>query len=197
MKKIIGITAVLLIVFSFFTGCASQPSEAQKRAASGRSANSAFPRFVRDAINAAPADALVGVGNAKMATLSQSRTIATARARADISRQMNTMVEDMINDSQASNELDRTAAISFQENTTQLLSRATLTGSITAEEDMDTNEMYWVVVYLSKSNVVNEINQVQAAAKLAVPAAYAFDANSRMDTAFNRALTREIQGVDR
>lgn len=200
MKKIIGLTLMLFLPFSIFVGCASQPpvkTEAQMRQESGRSASPAFPKFVRDAVRTAPSDALVGVGSAKLASLSQSRTFAGARARTDISRQMNSMVTDMINDYQASNELDRTAAISFQENFTQIISKSTLVGSVTAEEDMDANDTYWVVIYLNKASVVNEINQAQAAAKLAVPAAAAFDANRRMDAAFSKALNQEIIGVDR
>jgi len=178
----------------------SQPAlsaEAQARADSGRSVSSGFPRFVRDAVIKAPEDALVGVGSAKLASLSQSRTVAATRARADLSRQMNTMIQDMVVDYQASSELDHSAALAFQENFTMALSKSTLVGSVTAEEDMDSSNNYWVVIYLNKANVVNEINQAQAAAKLAVPAAAAFDANSRMDNAFNKALGAEVIGVDR
>jgi len=203
MKKIITIFFTLFIGL-IIAGCATTTtaapapltSEQQARVASGRSINGGYPQFVRDAaLKNAPPDALVGVGSAKLPTLSQSRTIAQTRARAEISRAMGTMMQEMINDSQAGSELDHSAALGFSENTLQALSKATLVGAVIVEEDMDVNGMYWVVIYLNKANVVNEINQAQAAAKLAVPAAHAFDANKRMNEAFDRALARDIQGV--
>jgi len=201
----IGISFILMIVACATTTAATthapaQPAlsaEAQARADSGRSVNSGFPKFVKDAVIKCPEDALVGVGSARLATLSQSRTVAATRARADLSRQMNTMIQDMVVDYQAGSELDHSAALAFQENFTMALSKSTLVGSVTADEDMDANNNYWMVIYLSKANVVNEINQAQAAAKLAVPAAAAFDANRRMDNAFNKALSSEVIGVDK
>jgi hypothetical protein len=201
MKKILGSMAALCLALAFLVACESTPAKtttAEKATpASERKVGAGIPQFVKDALKKAPEDALVGIGTAKLASLSQSRTVATARARAEISRQMNTMIQDMIRDYQASSEVDPAAALSFQENFTLSLSKSTLTGSVPVEEDQDENGNYWVVVYLSKTNTVSEINQAQAAARLAVPAMASFSAEYRMNEAFDRQAAQELGYSDR
>jgi len=152
----------------------------------GRRTNSGIPKSIRDAISKVPEDALVGVGTAKMASLNQSRTISSTRARAELSRQMDTIVRDMVRDYTAGSEVDRSAVLSFQENITVALSQARLVGASIIEEDQDANGNYWTAVTLSKTGAVNEINQAVAAAKLRVPAMASFSAESRMNTAFDK-----------
>jgi len=192
-------------------GCASQPKTTTtttttavtttttpvSQAPKERKVGGNVPQFVKDALKKAPEDALVGIGTARAASLSLARTTATTRARAEISRQLNTMMQDMVRDYSAGSEVDPKAAMSFQENITVALSKSTLTGSVPVEEDMDDNGNYWVVVMLSKTNTVNEINQAQAAARLAVPAMASFDAEERMNAAFDRVYAAEIGVVDR
>jgi hypothetical protein len=103
----------------------------------------------------------------------------------------------MIRDYSAGSEVDPSAALSFQENITVALSKSTLTGSVPVEEDQDDNGNYWVVVMLSKTNAVTEINQAQAAARLAVPAMASFNAEDRMNAAFDKAYNMEIGVVDK
>jgi len=107
---------------------------------------------------------------------------------------MNTMVRQMINDYTAGSEVDHSAVVAFQEDITQSLTRATLQGAIVADEDY-IGGVYYVVVYLSKMDVVNEINQAQAAAKLRVPALMTFNAIDRMDAAFARESARDPEVV--
>jgi hypothetical protein len=92
----------------------------------------------------------------------------------------------MVNDYTAMSEIDPDAAVSFQENITQTLSRAELKGAKTVKLDRDNNGLLWAVVEFSKSAAATEVNQAANAAKLAVPAAAAFDALQRMDTAFTK-----------
>ena len=186
MKRIVSVLVVLLLAFAII-GCGSGAKKEE------RTIPGYFPEFVKKAILNAPEDVLVGVGNAKLASLSQSRTISTNRARAEISRQMNTMVQDMIRDYQASSEVDPAACLSFQENMTVSLSKATLQGSQVKDQDMDKDGNVWTVVFLGKSNIAQEISQAQAAARLAVPAMASFNAEARMNAAFEKALAQEIQ----
>jgi hypothetical protein len=93
----------------------------------------------------------------------------------------------MVRDYTASSEVDRSAALSFQENITVQLSRSNLSGAVIQVEDQDKEGNWWVVMYLSKTNVAREISQAQAAAKLAVPAMASFDAERRMNEAFEQA----------
>jgi len=208
MKKIVGICTALIMAAALF-GCASKPktttttttttvtttTTSPATATKERKVGGNVPQFVKDALKKAPEDALVGIGTARAASLSLARTTATTRARAEISRQLNTMIQDMIRDYSAGSEVDPSAALSFQENITVALSKSTLTGSVPVEED-EVDGQYWVVVMLSKSNAVTEINQAQAAAKLAVPAMASFSAEARMNAAFDRAFAAEIGVVD-
>jgi len=207
MKKIIGIMVALCFALGFVS-CGSSPkttattttTTTTTTAATSkpeRKVSSNVPDFVKDAIKKAPEDALIGIGSAKLSTQSQSRTIATTRARAEISRQMNTMIQDMIRDYQASSESDPKAALSFQENMTVALSKSTLTGSRVADFDFTDDGTCWVVVLLDKSSTVQEINQAQAAARLNVPAMASFNAEDRMNAAFDRAYGSELSVGDR
>ena len=196
MKKIIGVVLILCIALAF-VACASKPAANSEALANERNVPNSLPDFVKKAVKNAPEDVLVGIGTAKLASLSQSRTVAGTRARAEISRQLNTMIQDMVRDYQASSEVDPKSAISFQENITVALSQTTLSGAAVVDEDGDTNGNWWTVVMLSKSDVAREINQAQAAAKLAVPAMASFDAEARMNEAFARMYNEEIRVGDR
>jgi hypothetical protein len=107
---------------------------------------------------------------------------------------MDSMVRDMINDYTASNEVDPGVAIAFQEQVTRSLGQARLSGARIAEQNSDREGAWWTVVYFDKANVSREMTQAQAAARLAVPAAVAFDALQRMDNAFDRAAREEWLG---
>jgi hypothetical protein len=144
-----------------------------------------------------PEDVLIGVGTAKMASLNQSRTISQTRARAELSRQMDTIIRDMVRDYTAGSEVDPSAVLSFQENITVALSQARLQGSVPIVEDQDANGNYWTAVSLSKTNAVNEINQAVAAAKLQVPKMESFNAEARMNAAFDKLYENEIGYSDK
>jgi len=174
MKKIIGITAVLCLILAFF-GCASKPP-----------ASNGYPPKVANARRDAPEDVLVGIGTAKMGTKAQSMNIAQTRARADISNSMDVIVKNMVRDYTASSEVDPNAAIAFQENITVTLSKSDLSGAVIWYEEQEKDGQWWTVMYLSKANVVKEITQAQAAARLRVPAMASFDAEQRMNDAFEQ-----------
>ena len=178
MKKFIGVIFSLCLAFSVM-GCASN----QPRSVG-------IPSEVANARRNAPVDVLVGIGNAKMAndwTEAMPRGIATNRARMEISQTMNSMVMNMLRDYTAASEVDPAAAIAFLESMFETLSRSELVGSVTVFTDSDSDGTWWSVVYLSREDVAREINQAQAVARLAVPAMASFDANARMNEAFNRA----------
>jgi hypothetical protein len=146
-----------------------------------------MPPEAANARRNAPEDVLVGSGNAKLGTVAQSRNIAATRARAEISNSMDSMVKNMVRDYTASSEVDPGAAVAFQENITVTLSKSQLSGAVIQFEEPDSDGMWWVVMYLSKANVAKEISQAQAAARLAVPAMASFDAEKRMNEAFDQA----------
>ena len=173
MKKIIVVILMFSIVMAV-TGCKSTPR------------SSGMPSNVANARRNAPEDVLVGIGNAKMGTVAQSRNIAATRARAEISNSMDSMVKNMVRDYTASSEVDPAAQLAFQENITVTLSRSNLSGAVIQFEEPDNDGNWWCVMYLSKANVAREISQAQAAARLAVPAMASFDAEARMNEAFEQ-----------
>jgi hypothetical protein len=210
MKRGIGKIVVAAIVAAAMAGCGSLPfgasgssSQGGGSSSDGRASSSSkernvrgrgIPQFVKDAVKNAPENALVGIGTAKLASISQSRTMSATRGRAEISRQLDTLIKDMVRDYQASSEVDPKSAIAFQENITVALSQSRLQGASVVEEDMDDAGNYWTVVMLSKAEVAKEINQATAAAKLKVPAAASFDAEKRMNAAFD-AVKNDVQVV--
>ncbi|MDR1105164.1 MAG: hypothetical protein LBL44_02305 [Treponema sp.] len=148
------------------------------------------PDFVNEAYVNASEDVLVGVGTYKIGTdmskMSTGMTFASTRARADISRQLQTIIKDMITDYTATSELDPNASLSFQEQVTQALSKAELKGARVIKSNT-ADGLLWVVMEYSKSAAATDYSAATSAAKLAIPAAAAFDALSRMDNAFDKA----------
>jgi len=197
MKKLyvfLCLPAVILMM-----ACGSSPKASSEKSTpasstsqSGRRINSSIPQSIRDTLTNIPEDVLIGVGTAKMSTLNMSRTTSQTRARAELSRQMDTIVRDMVRDYTAGSEVDPSAVIAFQENITVALSQARLIGSTVVAEDQDANGNYWTAVSLSKTSAVTEINQAVAAAKLRVPAMASFKAESRMDEEFDKISRNEI-----
>jgi hypothetical protein len=145
---------------------------------------------VNDAYKNASEDVLIGIGTYKIGNdtskMSTGMTFAQTRARADISRQLTTIIKDMVTDYTATSELDPEASLSFQENITLALSKADLRGARIVTSNSD-NGLLWVVMEYSKSAAASDYSAAQAAAKLAVPAAAAFDALARMENAFDKA----------
>jgi len=194
MKKTLFISVCLLAVL--FMSCST--TSANKSASQGRNVSNRVPQIVRDAVKNAPEDALVGIGTARMASLGQSRTISATRARAEISRQMDTIIRDMVRDYTAGSEVDHSAVVSFQENITVALSQSKLQGASIVDELEDERGNYWTIVMLSKTSTVAEINQAVAASKLAVPAMASFNAEDRMNAAFDKFVgTNEVGYSDK
>ncbi|MDR3172725.1 MAG: hypothetical protein LBU19_00615 [Treponema sp.] len=187
MKTILALVVIAGLTVSVI-GCASSGKAVpEERGLQG------VPSFVNDAFLKASEDVLIGIGTYKIgkdpAKVSTGKTFAETRARADISRQLQTIIKNMILDYSAQSELDQDASLSFQENITQALSKAELRGAKVVEMQTDDNGLLWIVMEYSKSAAMSDeaINQAVAAAKLAVPAAAAFDALSRMENAFDKA----------
>jgi hypothetical protein len=135
-------------------------------------------------------DVLIGVGTYKigndMSKMGTGMTFAQTRARADIARQLESIVKNMVTDYAASSEIDPDASLSFQESITQALAKAELKGAKVVASQTD-NGLLWVVMEYSKSAAATDYTAAANAAKLAVPAAAAFDAMARMETAFDKA----------
>lgn len=74
-------------------------------------------------------DAIYGVGDAKMSTLSMSRTMAFSRARDDVARQVEVAVKNAITDyAQEAGEGENTQAVQFAETVSRQIVDVTLRG---------------------------------------------------------------------
>ena len=90
------------------------------------------PQFVRDAVDKAPENALIGIGTAGLTSINMSRNTAATRARADISRQLDTVVEH-----------------SQDGSVTLKVSNTILEEAVVIEEDIDDDGNFWVVVMIN------------------------------------------------
>jgi hypothetical protein len=194
MKKIFGL--VLIASLALMLGCATTSEGGGGGASAPASAPTlgiqGVPDFVNQAYLNASEDVLIGIGTYKIGNdaskIGSGMTFAQTRGRADIARQLDSIVKNMVIDYTAASELDPTAALSFQETITQALAKAELRGAKAVQSQTDDNGLLWVVMEYSKSAALSEaVNPAVAAAKLAVPAAAAFDAMARMENAFDKA----------
>ena len=149
------------------------------------------PKEVKKAIKSAPKSALIGIGKTT-ATGTSTLTEATAltRARTEISRQLNTMVRDMVTMYEAGSALDANAALSFQENITVALSASTLVGSTVLLHPIDVNGIYWAVIGLTRKEANNEIKRAQELAmrRMNMPQGNKVDITVNFDKAFDKAV---------
>jgi hypothetical protein len=156
-----------------------------------------FPDFVINAINNTSEDNLVGIGKAKLASASQTMIISATRARAEISRQMITLIQDMVREYQVSSKVNKSAALSFQENITAALSKSTLVGSRIVDADFDDTGSCWTIIQLSKLNILEEINYALAVAKQTVPAMASFYVEDWLSEAFDKLYIQEVSVGDK
>ena len=186
MKRIIGVMVGLCLLLAFVS-CGSSASSQQNV--------SGIHPWVTE--HRRPVEGvLIGIGQyhfgSNRALQNQARTMAESRARAEIVRGMDTMVRQMIDDSTRSSEVDQSAVISYQAQVSQSLSQSRLQGAhVYAENIIDGS--YYVVVHYGRSNVSNDVNQAQAAARLAVPIMSHIDLMNQMNTAFDAAAAQEAQ----
>ena len=172
MKKFISVITAFCLA-AVLIGCISSIPAAYR----------GMPKAIANARRNVPDDVLVGIGSVKMLTVTQYRNIAAMRARVEILNAMNSMVKDMVRDYTASSEVDPAAIQAYQENITATISRSNLSGAVIHFEESGRDDIWWVVMYLSKANVVREISQ---AAGLAVPDMPSFDTEARMNAAFDK-----------
>ena len=183
-----------------FFGCSRSEKKTDQEAAIPQAAvqvlerkvGETVPSFVSDALKKVPLDALVGVGTAKMASMSMSRTVAATRARADIARQINQVVVEMVRNYSVVSETDPNAAHSFQERITVAISKADLPATSVIDEGMDDAGNYWAVVMLSKESLSGVITQAQNQAAGDFPRMSSFNIGSMLNDAIESIAKMDI-----
>ncbi len=143
--KMIVLTALVAVVM---LGCAT----------SGGIDTSDIPDFYLNPPTAE--DAIYGVGDAKMSSLSMSRTMALSRARDDIARQVEVVVKNAITDyAQQAGEGENTQTIEFVETVSRQLVEVTLSGLKTTEVAVGDDGTVYALVEYPTSTLKNEAMQ--------------------------------------
>ena len=195
-KQIIGFITVLVLSM-VFSGCVAivgipivdvDPPDVPPTPVS-------LPPFVENAINNAPDDVLVSIGNAHQESLSQSRIIAANHARAEIARQINTIGQKIVQDFEASNGVSHAVALSFMENITVALTKSDLHDSYIKDEDRADDGAVWNITFMHKDDVKDELSNIVIDAKLAVPAMDSFDIESSFDEIFELVRAQTLEAL--
>ncbi|MCL2191128.1 MAG: hypothetical protein FWB79_03980 [Treponema sp.] len=181
MKKAIFVALVVAVAFAAVS-CAGAPPAAQAPA-------DPVGDFITEARRNAPEHALLGIGVAPMpnpAQRSLPTQTATARAMADLARQLNVVVSNMITDYIAGSEADPQAFMAFQESVTQTLARAQLVGARPAAERLIDGQLVMIVELAPSSAADNILSASQSAAALAPHMGAAMWAMDRMEQAMEQ-----------
>ena len=155
-----------------------------------------YPRFVQDALKNVPGDVLVGIGTANLTDMHLAMITATSRAMVEISRQIHSIVIEMVTSYQLSGNGDSRAVLSFQESIILTLSQSNLVGAQIIKRDRARDGSAWAVILMDKENVMYAISQAQIAAQQAVPEMDSFDARDWLDVAFAETAAQEYQVND-
>jgi len=162
MKKTFALVALVGAMGFVFTACGSAPAGAPP---------DDIPEFIRTARrDAAMHGFLVGVGTATMANPARSRTVAETRARAELTRQLNSFVEWQMTDHGAGADMDTQTMLEYQAEVQRTVAQGRLVGASILDESLRGNTS-WVVVMLSRDNIAAEIASASESAARLVPGA--------------------------
>jgi len=168
MRKVF-FAAFVAVVVLFATSCASVPDPVSE--------------FIRDARRNAPENALLGIGSSTHSNRSLARNAAEARARAEVARQVEAVVSNMMTDYTAGSEAEQRALLQFTENVTRTLAQQTQRGAAIADEAAINGEQIVVVILTSDALKNGIMSASQSAAALAPHMGSAQWALERMDNA--------------
>jgi len=202
MKKrtVFGIFIFCLAVVLTTAACASgsRTQQAPAQTSANQQTNDPLGDFIRNARRTAPEGAILGIGSSTHSQRGLRPQTAESRARAEVLRQIDVVVKNMINDYIAGSEEDPQAAVQFSESVTQNLAAQRLQGVIIFDEFRTDGETVYVAL-ISRANIASEIiSASQAVARLNPSAAAAMQAIDRMDRALtaNNMLPPVIRDYD-
>jgi len=136
MKKSVLLFAAAALLTAMLCGCG------KKKAETGFT----VPQRIKEAIKAIPEDALIGIGAAKAESDGEAILKAEDEARAEISRQMNTMIQDITKDYDDGTQKELSIY--------RVVSR--IVGSRVVSREKDKKGNWWCVVQLSKDQKIHE-----------------------------------------
>jgi len=180
MKRRLSVLALALAVAFFAISCASAPAPA----AAPAPVVVDFPPWINDM---PPEDLLWGIGIADNVQMQMRMTMADSRARQDIARQLNTVVQGMVTDyAREAGGISGAAVTHFQETISRQVSEATLQGVVRDEQWMAPDgRTLWMRVRMNKADASRAAAEEIARAVDSDAAAFAqwraMDALNRMD----------------
>ena len=149
--RIIGSIAIVVVTFLVMTRCATSP----------RIDTEDLPDFYLNPPTTE--DAIYGVGDARMSSLSMSRTTALSRARDDIARQVEVMVKNAITDYAQEARLENSREIiNFTETVSRQLVELTLRGLKIKEVVVSKNATVYAMVEYPNSSLMAAANETFA-----------------------------------
>ncbi|GHV81464.1 hypothetical protein AGMMS49991_00220 [Spirochaetia bacterium] len=121
----------------------------------------------------APADAIWGIGNAKLQNDNLARQAASSRARREIAVQISGQVQGMLTDyDREAGTLDNSTSLQLVENVGRELVNQQLSGTTPNVQKRTADGTWWVRVSLSKAdarNIINDVIENEASLRLAQP----------------------------
>ena len=182
------VVIVLVVAVAFIAiSCATAPTPAPVAMA-----DPSFPPWINDM---PPEDVLWGIGVADNVQMQMRMTMADSRARQDIARQLNTVVQGMVTDyAREAGGISDAAVTQFQETISRQVTEATLQGVVRDEQWMAPDgRTLWMRVRMSKADAsraaANEIARAVDNEAAAFAQWRAMDALNRMDDQFARTPT--------
>ena len=147
--KILKFALLAFVVLAALLACAS----------SGRPIPKDIPDFYLNPPFAE--DAIYGVGDAKMSSLSMSRTMALSRARDDVARQVEVLVKNAITDYAEQAGAGRTSqTINFAETVSRQLVEVSLQGVRTVEVAAGKDGTVYALVEYSATSLIDDASGV-------------------------------------
>jgi hypothetical protein len=183
-KRMFGFIAVVFLMA--LIGCVSSGSKTTVM-----NASSMPPWFDEQP----PAGMLWGIGVADNAQIQMRLKVADARAKTDITRQLNTLVQDMLVDyARDAGSIDSPTALQFQESVTRQISRANLQGAVKDVSWISPDgKTYWVRVKISKADAARAASDSISTAVDSEAARYAefkaMDAIKMLETQLDKNST--------
>ena len=157
MKKFIflAVAAVFAIVL---IGCPGGADKSETGAEMSKEEIDELPEWVMNMETAG--DAMYGIGYAKMSNLNTSRTTALARARTDISFQIQSTIQAMMTDYQQEAGVDdNSQTINFVENISKQITNNELSGLTPDKMAVMKDGGVWVRVVYLKSEFVDDAKE--------------------------------------
>ena len=169
MKKLI-VAVVFALIAIITTSCCSKPvteqepvilpdddNTGQDEQESVQDFFNINPEFISVSLGNIIDDLIIGVGVSDIQNITAARGIATTLARAEISRQLSSIVVSIVSDYMIKTDIETEIVLKFQQSITLVLSEARLVGSYIVNERRDEEGNYWVTIALPKANATREI----------------------------------------